>query len=323
MIVAGSEHEIACGMVIAAVGQKGESSELELHDLMDDDRVRADFASMRTADSKVFAAGDGAFGGSTIVVAMHHGQRAAYYIRSFLDGIENPIPYRTPYRTRRVPVAQDLLWEINPVEEPVFHGLGQNPVAFPEIEDTYDEAAAQREAAAAIDAMPKPAPRIIRYTIGKTFSPWRGPTRWTGFKHRAMLQRRLQLRENPFPKDRWPSLDDLVFLPANLSRLVIDPYREACRIDVALGDTRALDLPFLVTGFDSAPEDVRLALGTALSELGVAYLGRRPLSDATPWLALEPDADCHGMAGRIQPWDALSELTVLLAVSGVRRSAGR
>ena len=308
VIVAGSEHEIACGMVIAAVGQKGESSELELHDLMDDDRVRADFASMRTADSKVFAAGDGAFGGSTIVVAMHHGQRAAYYIRSFLDGIENPIPYRTPYRTRRVPVAQDLLWEINPVEEPVFHGLGQNPVAFPEIEDTYDEAAAQREAARCYrcDAETGSADYSVHHREDLFSMARTNPL--DQVKHRAMLQRRLQLRENPFPKDRWPSLDDLVFLPANLSRLVIDPYREACRIDVALGDTLALDLPFLVTGFDSAPEDVRLALGTALSELGVAYLGRRPLSDATPWLALEPDADCHGMAGRIQPWDALSEL---------------
>ena len=31
------------------------------------------------------------------------------------------------------------------------------------------------------------------------------------------------------------SLDDLVFLPANLSRLVIDPYRDACRVATALG----------------------------------------------------------------------------------------
>ena len=101
-------------MVIAAVGQKGMCEELERYDLMDSDRVRADFSSMRTSDPKVFAAGDGAFGGSTIVMAMHHGQRAAYYVKSYLDDIHEPLPYRTPFRTRRVPVAQDLLWETMP-----------------------------------------------------------------------------------------------------------------------------------------------------------------------------------------------------------------
>ncbi len=308
MIIQGSEHEIACGMVIAAVGQKGECSELKRHGLMDIDRVRADFATMRTADSRVFAAGDGAFGGSTIVMAMSHGQRAAYYIRSFLDGIENPTPYRTPYRTRKVPLAQDLLWEIHPVEEPVFHGLGQNPVAFPEIEDTYDKAAALREAARCYrcDAETGSADYSVHHRED-LFSMARTNPLDQG-KHRAMLQRRLQLRDNPFPKDRWPSLDDLVFLPANLSRLVIDPYREACRIDVALGGTLTLDLPFLVTGFDTAPEDVRLAVGAALNELGVVYCGRKPLSEATPWLALDPDAHCDALAGRILPWDSLSGL---------------
>ena len=93
------------------------------------------------------AAGDGAFGGSTIVMAMQHGQRAAYYVRAALEKIESPIPYRTPYRTRRVPVAQDLKWEQFALEEPVFHGVGEEPESFPEIEDTYDEAAAMREAA--------------------------------------------------------------------------------------------------------------------------------------------------------------------------------
>ena len=57
-------------------------------------------------------------------------------------------------------------------------------------------------------------------------------------KHKAMLDRRLRLRDNPFPADRPPSLDDLVFLPANLSRLVIDPYREACKINTDLAGNR-------------------------------------------------------------------------------------
>ena len=48
--------------------------------------------------------------------------------------------------------------------------------------------------------------------------------------------------------ERPACLDDLVFLPANLSRLVIDPYREACRIGWRLGERLALDIPFFVAG---------------------------------------------------------------------------
>jgi thioredoxin reductase len=43
------------------------------------ERVKTDWNSMRTSDPQVFAAGDGAFGGSTIVMAMMHGHRAAHY----------------------------------------------------------------------------------------------------------------------------------------------------------------------------------------------------------------------------------------------------
>jgi len=139
VIVDGSTFQIPCGMIIAAVGQKGICEALEDAGLMGGGQVEADFLTMRTADPKVFAAGDGAFGGSTIVMAMHHGQRAAYYIKAALDQIEAPIPYRTPFRTRRVPVAQDAKWEQFPIEEPVFHGVGAQPQTFPEIEDTYDE----------------------------------------------------------------------------------------------------------------------------------------------------------------------------------------
>ncbi|MCY4468288.1 MAG: hypothetical protein OXC08_06155, partial [Thiotrichales bacterium] len=58
-----------------------------------------------------------------------------------------PLPYRTPHRTRRVPVAQDLEWELLPVQHPDFLGLGENPVSFPEIEITYGWDSARKEAA--------------------------------------------------------------------------------------------------------------------------------------------------------------------------------
>ena len=49
-------------MVILATGQKAESEHLDELGLMAGDKVRTDWDSMRTADPKVFAAGDGAFG---------------------------------------------------------------------------------------------------------------------------------------------------------------------------------------------------------------------------------------------------------------------
>ena len=104
-------------------------------------------------------------------------------------------------------------------------------------------------------------------------------------KNQAMLQRRLQSRENPFPEGRWPSLDDIVFLPANLSRLVIDPYREACRIDVSMGgETPALKLPFLVSGFDGVPVEVQQSLGRALQDTGAGYIGKSSVAGDIIWI---------------------------------------
>ncbi|NIM27800.1 MAG: FAD-dependent oxidoreductase [Gammaproteobacteria bacterium] len=286
VVVKDSEHGIDCGMVIAAVGQQAECDELERRGMMGPDRVHADFAGMRTDDDKVFAAGDGAFGGSTIVMAMSHGQRAAYYIEAFLEGRDDPMPYRTPYRTRRVPVAQDLMWERLAKQEPEFFGLGKKPIEFPEIESTYDEQTARREAARCYrcDAETGSADYSVHHRED-LFSMARTNV-IDHAKHKAMLSRRLRLRDNPFPDGRAPSLDDLVFLPANLSRLVIDPYREACRIDTDLGGRLNLELPYLATGFDDAPEEVRAGVAEGLRALGCGYVGRRPIDDALPWLQL-------------------------------------
>ena len=306
VVVADSAHDIRCGMIIAAVGQKGESEALDAAGLMATDRVQTEFETMRTSDPQVFAAGDGAFGGSTIVMAMSHGQRAAYYVKAALDNLDVPIPYRTPYRTRRVPVAQDLKWEQLPIEEPVFHGVGEKPETFPEIEDTYDEHAALREAARCYrcDLETGSTDYSVRHRED-LFSMARTHPQ-DNAKHQAMLQRRLTPRENPYPMGRPASLDDLVFLPANLSRLVIDPYREACRIDVSLGNGLTLDQPFLIAGFDEAPEEVRRAASDAVEKNGIGYLGVSPPPLSVPWLQIlsgqiPPDTRA---AGWIQSWPA-------------------
>ena len=279
--VPGTEHDIACGMVIAAVGQKGLCDDLDRRGLMLPDRVRTDWDGMRTDDPKVFAAGDGAFGGSTIVMAMHHGQRVAYYVKAFLEGRADPLPYRTPHRTRRVPVAQDLNWELLPIQHPDFLGLGETPVEFPEIETTYGWDAARDEAARCFrcDAETGSADYAVDHREDIFAMARTNPV--DSARHKAMLAKRLGGRDDPFPEGRPGVLDDLTFLPANLSRLVIDPYREACRIDTAIGGVD-FALPLLVTGFDDAPEEVARAAGRGIAEAGAGHLGRRPLAGGAP-----------------------------------------
>ena len=304
-----SEHEIECGMVIAAVGQKGVCAELDRIGMMLPDRVRTRWETMRTGDPRVFAAGDGAFGGSTIVMAMHHGQRAAYYIEQFLEGNDDPMPYRTPFRTRRVDVAQDMMWERVKLQHPEFFGLGAVPVEFPEIEATYDDDTARKEAARCYrcDAETGTPDYSVQHREDLFSMARIGPDEHD--KRRAMLQRRLEPRDNPFPEERPAQLDDIVFLPANLSRLVIDPYREACRVDFDLGGRLALEHPFLVTGFDESPREVRAAVARGLSEARGVYLGARKLpgEEEVPWIQLlvgGGDGADAGAAGFVHPFAA-------------------
>ncbi len=286
IVVANSEHTIDCGLVIAAVGQQSECDHLGDLGLMGGDRVATEWESMRTADPQVFAAGDGAFGGSTIVMAMSHGQRAAYYIKAFLEGRDDPLPYRTPYRTRRVEVAQDLQWEKNPLQEPKFFGIGDKPIEFPEIEATYDVNTARDEAARCYrcDAETGSAD----YSVGHRedlFSMARtNPNDQAKLK--AMFDKRVRQRPDPFPDGRDATLDDITFLPANLSRLVIDPYREACKVSTDISGRLELDLPFFAAGFDAEASAVKDGLADGLRRAACGYLGVSPLGDGVPWLQL-------------------------------------
>ena len=300
--VPGSERDLDCGMVIMAVGQKAESAELDGKGLMAGDRIKTDWNSMRTDDPQVFAAGDGAFGGSTIVMAMMHGHRAAHYVKSHLDGISDPLPYRTPYRTRRVPAAQDINWEIFPRRDQTFNGLGANPSAFPEIETTYDDKTAKEEAARCYrcDAETGSSDYSVK-TREDIFVMARTPTTDVRTQS-AILQKRLTPKANPFPENHHASFDDLVLLPANLSRLVIDPYRDACNTATDIAGKVKLDIPVIAAGVDALPTEARAGLGMALANVGSAYLTREPLPHSkAPWLQLlEPGgAPNAGAVGQV------------------------
>jgi glutamate synthase (NADPH/NADH) large chain len=105
-----------------------------------------------------------------------------------------------------------------------------------------------------------------------------------------LLRKRLRGVEKFESEVLPPTLEDIVFLPANLSRLVIDPYRDACNVGTRIGGLN-MGSPFVVTGFDDAPSEIRQDLARGLADGGNIYLGRRRLAEATPWLQLIVDGD--------------------------------
>ncbi len=299
--VPGGEFEITAGMVIAAVGQKTVGAELARHGLLEGSRIVTDPATMRTPMDKVFAAGDAAAGPATIVQAMYQGHKAAYYILAALEGDAHPVPYRTPLRTRNVPVAQDPEWEKLAPEEGEFVGIGEDP--FGEAEKGYDDAGAHRQAARCYrcDAETGSSDYTVkaRESIFALARAGAGPAEFA-----SVTRERIKPRPNPFPAGRAASFSELVFLPANLTRLVIDPYRESCKTATDLGHGLPLAVPLLAGGLDRVPEAVRKAVAGALAALGTAYVGRTaPANAAVPWLQLldAPDAGDPAAAAILGP----------------------
>ncbi len=304
--VEGSEHDIECGLVIAAVGQITECAELEKHGLMERDHIKTRLDGMVTDDAMVFAAGDGAFGGSTIVDAMYQGHRAAYYMKAFLEGNDDPLPYRTPYRTRRVPICNDPAWEINPRVQQKFNGLGEIPVEFPEIESTYSAGEAKLEAARCFRCDAETGSADYTVTSREAIFAMSRINPQDGELEAGILQGRLKNRDDPFGEKHMATLDDLVFLPANLSRLVIDPYREGCKTATRLGALNSIELgiPFVVAGMDEAPDEIRTAYASAIEAHGAAYIGRASPGGDANWIQIAEkvgDASADAVVFRAAP----------------------
>jgi NADPH-dependent glutamate synthase beta subunit-like oxidoreductase len=293
-LVEGSDFDISAGLVVAAVGQKTVSLELAKYGLLDGDKIATDAATMQTRLEKVYAAGDAAFGSSTIVQAMFQGHKSAYYILAALEGNANPVPYRTPYRTRATAVAQDPEWEILARAEPEFQGFKNG--AFGDAEANFDDRTAKEQAA-----------RCYRCDTETGSADYTVKTREAIFAlarldatpadYARITRERLAMRAHESGDGR-ATLDELVFLPANLTRLVIDPYRESCKTATELGEGLSLSHPMLVSGFENAPVAVREAVAGALAASGGAYVGRTSLGDErVPWLqVLDPGSPAHPKA---------------------------
>ncbi|MBW2052777.1 MAG: FAD-dependent oxidoreductase [Deltaproteobacteria bacterium] len=286
--------------VLVSIGLQAENSELTELGLLERGLLKSDRQTMRTQDPKVFAAGDGAFGPSAVVNAMSYGHQAAYYINAFLQGVENPTAYQTPWRTRQLPIPQDPAWETLPREEQPFHGIDK-ACSFPRLspcESAIDKQTAKRQAARCFrcDAQTGTAnyQRRDREHIRVMADTEIGDAE----KYREIFLKRLRPRDNPFPEGHYARLDDLHFLPAGLTRLVIDPYRETCATKTLIGrqwlEGKAkmeMENAYFFSGFDEAPEEVQMALSQCLALDGCGYIGTKPikveLSDKkVPWLQL-------------------------------------
>ncbi|EJW10549.1 FAD-dependent pyridine nucleotide-disulfide oxidoreductase [Rhodovulum sp. PH10] len=280
--VAGSEFDIACGLVIAAVGQKTASLELAKHGLMDGNHIATREGDMGTRLDKVYAAGDAAFGSSTIVQAMYQGHKAAYYVVAALEGNAHPVPYRTPYRTRAVPVAQDPRWEILGLAEPPFKGISGD--GFSDAEANYDDQTAKEQAARCYrcDSETGSADYSVKMREA-IFAMARPDTKPADVVR--LTSERLAMRPHE-PRIGRATFDDLVFLPANLTRLVIDPYREACKTKTPLGEGLTLAQPMLVASLETTPDVIRSAAAAAIASAGGAHIGREKLGDGFPWLQI-------------------------------------
>lgn len=284
-ILQGSEHDIPAGLVIAAIGQEAVCGELADAGLLKNGRLLADLESLATADAQLFACGDGAFGGSTIVNAMRQGHQAAYLVTAFLEGRKNPPPYKTPHPMARPPLANDPDWERLGREAPRFIGLESGEQG--EVEAGFSAEAARAQAARCLRCDAETPSRTYDFLAREHIVAMGRTAQDDAGTQKAILAERLKPRVNPYAPERPASLDDLVFLPANLSRLVIDPYREACRTSVDIGSMK-LQIPLIATGFDQAPAQTRHDLGEALEAVGSAYLGLSPLQETVPWLQLLP-----------------------------------
>lgn len=279
--VEGSDFEIEAGLVIAAVGQKTVCAELEKHGLIEGDRIATDAATMKTRREKVYAAGDAASGSSTIVQAMYQGHKAAYYVLAALEGNTSPAPYRTPYRTRAATLAQDPKWELLPPAEETFLGLS----GFDDTLAKFDDKTAKEQAARCYRCDTETG--SVDYSV-KTREAIFALARMdaTPADYTRITRERLAMRSYG-SGDSKPTFDELVFLPANLTRLVIDPYREACKTATDLGGGVKTGHPVIAGCFDTAPVTIREALAEALAASQGAYIGRTPPAGPNvPWLQI-------------------------------------
>jgi NADPH-dependent glutamate synthase beta subunit-like oxidoreductase len=193
--------------------------------------------TLQTTASGVFAAGDAATGAANVVQAVAAGHRAATAIVEYLDGRELTGAWQplTHARLERGEIPAD--WEVRPSESEGELRPGTRVASFVEVKSALSEAQAIAEAA-----------RCMRCDVETKSASYTRTARETIYhmardlheedERLAFLKRRMGENFSRLSKTIRPAaLDDLLFLPANLTRLVIDPYREACATVSTIGES--------------------------------------------------------------------------------------
>ena len=114
--VADSRFVIDCETVLPAIGQIA-STEVAADARISDGRIFADPAAFQTSLTGVFAGGDVVTGGSTVIEAVAHGQRAAVAIDRYLGGT-GMLPLDLLVSTNR-PSDEKLMESASRLEEPM------------------------------------------------------------------------------------------------------------------------------------------------------------------------------------------------------------
>jgi len=318
--------------VVAAIGQVAQLplSPNDGVEVSPSHLYRVDPATLQTTAPWIFAAGDAAYGTATVIQAVASGHRAAASVCEHLDG--RPItgqwqPVRHGERVERVEIPVD--WEERPPAEEPELPPQERVRSFAEVKLGLAEAAAIAEAARCM--------RCDYETDSYTYSRRVREeiyhlARDIGRDERgclSFLQSKLSRGRGRQNAARAASpFDDLVFLPANLTRLVIDPYREPCNTRTVIGAAcekpLLLAAPVLIGGVPPGElsGDVLAALCRGAQEAGIAV--RAPVGAELPEddLLVMRVAPLAGAAGPIAGAAAV-ELTTAQADAAVDADALR
>jgi heterodisulfide reductase subunit A len=153
-----SEFIIECDAVIPAIGQKTEvawhASEPDL-ELTARNTFKVNHHTLQTSVADVFAAGDAVTGPATVVEAVAAGHKAVAAIHRFISGEDLDL-YAQDLAARESTPQEDwkpIPAEIAPTPRVVAHhvDVAQRVVNFDEVDQSFSEAAARKEAARCVD----------------------------------------------------------------------------------------------------------------------------------------------------------------------------
>ena len=268
-------------MVLTAIGQFAQFS----HSSQDKIKTtptqlyQVDSTTLETTAPEVFAAGDATYGTATVIQAIASGHKAAASICEYLQS--RPLtgqwqPVRHQERVERIEIPPE--WEeLPPLQEPELP-VEERVRSFSEVKLSSSETAAIAEAARCMRCDCETdsysysrAEREMIYHLARDI----------GDDEDACLDflnyKLTQDRSRSYQTEQTATLDDLVFLPANLTRLVIDPYRESCRTRTVIGPRakRSLEIagPVVIGGlpFSSLSENELIVLceGARRSDIAI------------------------------------------------------